>query len=39
MIIEVSKVSPEGSRYEGEEPSSILDLDKDPLMKPEGPVI
>lgn len=38
MIIEVSKVSPEGSRYEGEEPSSILDLDKDPLMKPEGPV-
>lgn len=38
MIIEVSKVSPEGFRYEGEEPASILELDQDPLMKPEGPV-
>ena len=38
MIIEVSKVSPEGSRYEGEEPASILDLDRNPLIKPECPV-
>ena len=38
MRIEVSKVSPEGSRYEGEEPASILDLDQNPLVKPEGPI-
>jgi uncharacterized protein len=38
MIIEVSKVSPEGSRYEGEEPAAILDLDQNPLIKPEGPI-
>ena len=38
MIIEVSKVSPEGDHFEGEEPASILDLDQNPMVKPEGPV-
>ena len=38
MIIEVSKVPPEGGRYEGEEPSSILGLDQDPLIRPDGPI-
>lgn len=37
MIIEVSKVSPDGSRYEGEEPADILALD-DPHLKAAGPV-
>ena len=38
MIIEVSKVSPEGDHFEGEEPASILELDQNPLVKPEGPI-
>ena len=38
MIIEVSKISPEGDHFEGEEPASILDLAQNPLVKPEGPV-
>jgi uncharacterized protein len=38
MIIEVAKVPPEGTRYEGEEPESILGLDQSELVKPEGAV-
>jgi uncharacterized protein len=37
MIIEVSKVSPEGTRYEGEEPADILELDVK-YLKVGGPI-
>ncbi len=38
MIIEISKISPEGSRYEGEEPPDILELDDDARTRPTGPI-
>lgn len=38
MKIEVSKIPPEGDRFEGEEPAEILELEGNPLAKPEGPV-
>lgn len=36
MIIEVPKVSPRGSRYEGEEPANILDLEPRSGVEPES---
>jgi uncharacterized protein len=38
MIIEVARVSLEGSTYTGEEPASILELNDNPQVRPEGPV-
>jgi len=38
MIIEVARISPEGSSYTGEEPASILELQDNPLIRAEGPV-
>ena len=39
MIIEIPKVSEQGSQYEGEEDSSILGLEKDRLVRVDGPII
>ena len=36
MRIEISKVGADGSQYVGDEPSSILELEKDRLIKPDG---
>jgi uncharacterized protein len=38
LIIEIPKVSPEGSTYEGEEPSEMLELGSDPTAHPDGPI-
>jgi uncharacterized metal-binding protein YceD (DUF177 family) len=38
MKIQVAKISPEGSRYEGEEPPEILDLESDKFAHADGPV-
>jgi uncharacterized protein len=38
MIIEVSKVSPEGSHYEGEEPAEALDLGQEKHVRVASPI-
>lgn len=38
MIIEISKIPLEGGRYEGEEPSEILELGGDPVVRFETPI-
>jgi uncharacterized metal-binding protein YceD (DUF177 family) len=38
MIIEIPKISAEGSQYTGEENPSILELDNDRLIHVEGPI-
>jgi uncharacterized metal-binding protein YceD (DUF177 family) len=38
MIIHIHKVSPDGSRYEDEEPGSILELEHDRFVRSDGPV-
>jgi uncharacterized protein len=38
MIIEVSKISPEGDHFEGEEPATLLDLDENSQARAEGPI-
>ena len=38
MIIEVPKVPPEGTEYVGEEPPELLDLEKDPFARADGPI-
>jgi len=38
MIIEVTKLSPGGSEYDGEESPAILDLENNPHLKIEGPI-
>ncbi|MBN1269773.1 MAG: DUF177 domain-containing protein [Kiritimatiellae bacterium] len=38
MIIEISKLSPEGSHLEGDEPVSILDLENDQQVRPKDPL-
>jgi uncharacterized metal-binding protein YceD (DUF177 family) len=39
MKINLARVSPEGSRFEGEEPPETLGLEKDHFAKAEGPVL
>lgn len=38
MIIDIPKLSPEGSTFTGELPASILQLDEDKFAHPDGPV-
>ena len=38
MIIEVTKISPDGSEYDGEESPGILGIEGDPYMRVEGPI-
>ena len=38
MIIDLKKLSPEGSSYVGEDPGTILELDKDKFAHTDGPV-
>jgi len=38
MIIEVTKISPGGSEYDGEESPTILDLGNSPHLRIEGPI-
>ncbi|HMP89916.1 MAG TPA: DUF177 domain-containing protein [Kiritimatiellia bacterium] len=38
MIIEIAKLSPDGSSYIGELPGEILDLDQDKFAHADGPV-
>ncbi len=38
MIIEVPKINPDGDRFVGEEPASILDLSADKHLTAEGPI-
>lgn len=38
MIIEVTKISPDGSEYEGEESPGILGLESDSHLRVEGPI-
>lgn len=38
MIIEVPKISPDGSDYEGEEPAEVLELENDRFAHAAGPV-
>ena len=38
LVISVQKVSPDGSRYEGEEEGVMLDLEGDKFARPDGPV-
>ena len=38
MIIEIPKISPDGSRYVGEDPGSVLDLEKDKFAHQDGPI-
>jgi uncharacterized protein len=38
MIIEVPKVSPDGSRYEGDEPASILELEGQKLIRADSSI-
>lgn len=38
MIIEIPKLSPEGSTFTGELPASILQLEEDKFAHPDGPV-
>ncbi len=38
MLIEIPKVSPEGTRYEGEESQEFLELEEDRFVEPLGPV-
>lgn len=38
MIIEIHKISPDGSSYEGEEPGEILQLDQDKFARSGGPI-
>lgn len=38
MRIEISKLSAEGDRYEGDEPKELLDLEGDRFIEPSGPV-
>ena len=38
MIIEVARISEDGSTYEGEEPGAILELEKDKFAHADGPV-
>lgn len=38
MIIDVPKISPDGSEYEGEEPGEVLELENDPFARAAGPV-
>lgn len=38
LVIEIPKVSPDGSTYEGEEPGDLLELGTDPTVQPDGPI-
>lgn len=38
MIIEVPKVSPDGSKYVGDEPADCLELGGEKLIRVEGPI-
>jgi len=38
MIIEIAKISPEGSTYAGELPGDVLELDGDKFAHADGPV-
>lgn len=38
MIIEVSRVSPDGTRYEGEEPAAIVGLEDDRFRRIDAPI-
>ncbi len=38
MIIEISKISPEGSRYTGEDPAEVFELEGNPDLCPTGPI-
>lgn len=39
MIIDIHKIPPEGSTYKGEDPAEALELDRDPLIQPDGPIV
>lgn len=40
ILIEVSKIGESGSKtWTGEEPAAMLELEHDPLVRPEGPVV
>lgn len=38
LDIEISKIAPEGSRYEGEEPQDIMDVTSESHLRPAAPV-
>lgn len=38
MIVDVPKIPPEGTTYEGEDPPEMLDLAHDKYIQPDGPV-
>lgn len=38
LIIEIPKVSPDGSAYDGEEPAELLELGTDPTVQAGGPI-
>lgn len=38
MIVEIFKLSPEGSQLTGEEPGSILELEQDKFVHSDGPI-
>jgi uncharacterized protein len=39
MIIEIAKISPEGTRLEGEESTSVLLLEDERFIRPHGPIL
>lgn len=38
MIIEIAKISEQGSTYTGELPAEVMDLEGDKFIQPDGPV-
>lgn len=38
MIIEIPKIRPEGEWFDGDEPASVLDLDRDPSFQLSEPI-